>query len=838
MKTVPSAFKSFPLCTIIIIISFAILTAGCGGGGGGGNSNGNNSPPGPDICAGDNPDPSCHNSILKNLGIETEIGERKAPDGESIPKTLNPLGKKISELTRIPELFIAGAKLKAVNDSPYPGTHHYSLIDEPTESPTELLTSKDDTRWCDKTDARRILNSAHKVATEGDIDGDGLEEILVASVTWNKDTKKHSDPKIQIIDDTNGNYQESHHLLPLENEHFVFKFKTGDVDNDGRDELILISSLTEKDISTNTSNKILIFDDSANNFALLHEINKNVFFRDIAVADLDNDGADEIATIDSYGSSNVPSKFYIFDDGEMGAFKLIKDKSMIIELLDSNPFSFQGADQISVGDFDGDKLLELAVINKQRVALIDDHLSSFLLMKATSLSETRIPRTNAANVPFQKVDLNGDFVDELLVSTSIMKFEFSQKNTFTTSFPHDDFIRTNGGETDIPVYEINSATTGNFDADNSRKEEIAILVSQAGLNNAIYGKELWILGENSNGDLRIKNRYSFDLNDTCQRRIVITGANIDNDSAVLEYREEHELLFTDPIVIGVLASPPYYASGIQNTDGSYTLLGQESGSTTEHSNSLGITFGMSYGLGLSGGLTQSSFEAKAALEGSVNYFWGTSQETINAQAYQTSAGKDLVIFTSIPYDVYYYDVISSENPDAIGKTVTVNVPRKPNIHHLEREFYNEHNGKNLDIVLGHTPGDPFSYPSNPSELTRSGGIHLVSNTPMTVSGSGEIFTQTVQRTNSSTDGVTGEIDVKFETEAVVVGVLVGSSFGFHYGHEFSITVSDSTIIEGAVGDMFQEQFDLEKSYNWGVFLHEFQKDNIKFPVVNYWVTKN
>ncbi len=52
----------------------------------------------------------------------------------------------------------------------------------------------------------------------------------------------------------------------------------------------------------------------------------------------------------------------------------------------------------------------------------------------------------------------------------------------------------------------------------------------------------------------------------------------------------------------------------------------------------------------------------------------------------TTSTDDAVVFTVIPFDVYYYKVVSSPDPADINKTVSINVPRKLSTYKVPVDF--------------------------------------------------------------------------------------------------------------------------------------------------------
>src|SRR5262249_31593377 len=78
-------------------------------------------------------------------------------------------------------------------------------------------------------------------------------------------------------------------------------------------------------------------------------------------------------------------------------------------------------------------------------------------------------------------------------------------------------------------------------------------------------------------------------------------------------------------------------------------------------------------------------------------------------------GRDAVVFTSFPYDVYDYAIVSSDVPALVGKTMSIMLPRSPVTRIVSRTYFNARvpdGGLRIDErVLKHTPGDVHSYMS-------------------------------------------------------------------------------------------------------------------------------
>jgi len=81
----------------------------------------------------------------------------------------------------------------------------------------------------------------------------------------------------------------------------------------------------------------------------------------------------------------------------------------------------------------------------------------------------------------------------------------------------------------------------------------------------------------------------------------------------------------------------------------------------------------------------------------------------------TTAGRDAVVFTSIPYDLYDYTIVASDDSSEVGDTLTFSFPRTPYTRVVSTSYFNARvPADRLKIderVFGHTFGDVSSYMS-------------------------------------------------------------------------------------------------------------------------------
>jgi hypothetical protein len=235
-----------------------------------------------------------------------------------------------------------------------------------------------------------------------------------------------------------------------------------------------------------------------------------------------------------------------------------------------------------------------------------------------------------------------------------------------------------------------------------------------------------------------------------------------------------------------------------------------------------------------------------------SFNWGSSEskEITETWAYSTGMGEDKVIFTAVPFDVYYYKVISApdeaagENGEPLkpGSTMVINIPRKSGTYHQELDYYNEHNGDTWDVVLPHTLGNPLSY-AKESDVAgikaQAGNKGLFTTTSSMRNGTSATGTSSlnVEQVTSAEKNFDYELEDTFEAEVKVGGATIGGSAGYHYGHSITNTTSSGLFIEGEVPDIPQANHSTDLDFRWGLLMYPVSGTGQNFNLVTYWVDR-
>jgi len=322
----------------------------------------------------------------------------------------------------------------------------------------------------------------------------------------------------------------------------------------------------------------------------------------------------------------------------------------------------------------------------------------------------------------------------------------------------------------------------------------------------------------------------------------MAAVNVDDDTRIVEYTGAHATLYSTPIVLAVLTSPPYHAD-LEHAEG-YTVLGDSTTTGFDASHAVGAEVAVTVGFKASTPLWASGGElqGKCTLSVAADFLWGSGHSITYTSAIENPAGQDVVIFTAIPYDAYAYRVVASPVPEEVGELFTLNVPRPARIYHLERSIYNRDNGDAPDIdgrLLQHTIGDPGSYPNTAERnaLVAASPFLMMSPRTLTCSGGGVVSSLGCEWSEEHSAGLGVDVAVSAEMEGVAGGLLLGAGVTVHFGVELTWHWGSSTFIEGGVGDILPADWEPARAFDWGVVAYQdfLPGQGLPFTVVTYWV---
>lgn len=330
-------------------------------------------------------------------------------------------------------------------------------------------------------------------------------------------------------------------------------------------------------------------------------------------------------------------------------------------------------------------------------------------------------------------------------------------------------------------------------------------------------------------------------------------ANTDNDSSYMNYAGKHYYRYTDPKVLAVLASPPYFKDLLDRDD----LSGNYAESTTSYSSTTGSESGSTGGTTISVG-SYVSFEQEISVFGvkigqteaeavvTHGFTWETEKTSSLEQtvSYSATSGEDKVALYSIPMEIYQYESYVPDENGKYEKVITeVNLPHEACIKLLDLSEY-ETIAEDYSIlptiaesVLRHEIGDPSSYPSS------TAGYNVIAQyngTPASVGftskGGGDTITQEIAMSKSNSNSYSYVGNVEAKAGAGAGGVTVGVIAGFEgTGGTVHITTEGSSF-SGELQAMPAEAKPYGYNMNWKIFCYKYKGADMEFPVVSYLVT--
>lgn len=329
-------------------------------------------------------------------------------------------------------------------------------------------------------------------------------------------------------------------------------------------------------------------------------------------------------------------------------------------------------------------------------------------------------------------------------------------------------------------------------------------------------------------------------------------ANTDDDTSYMTYTGKHYYTYSDPQVLAVLASPPYFSDLLDRDDlsGNYaessttysSMKGTENGTSSSSTISVGayVSFEQEFSVF---GVKIGSVEAEAAFTSGFTYETEHTSSLEQSITYETTSGEDRVAFYSIPMEIYEY---TSYIPDGKGSytkvTSTVSIPHEASIGLIDLSDY-ENIAEDYSVlpsisgsVLTHTIGDPSSYPSAPSA-----GSKAYNGDPakvdFTAAGGGSGITQEISFSTSDSQNYTNTTSIETKAGAgaggVTAGVVAGSESS---AGKVSVNTAGGSF-SGSLQNMPIEAKPYGYGMNWRIFCYNYRSGNQAFPVVTYAVTE-
>ncbi|WP_019230314.1 S-layer homology domain-containing protein [Sedimentibacter sp. B4] len=330
--------------------------------------------------------------------------------------------------------------------------------------------------------------------------------------------------------------------------------------------------------------------------------------------------------------------------------------------------------------------------------------------------------------------------------------------------------------------------------------------------------------------------------------------NTDLDTSVLKYTGVHYFRYTDPKVLAVLASPPYFKDLLGRDD----LSGSYGESETSYSSSEGGSDGVIGHASINAGVYASmeqdisvfgvkigSVEAELAFH--AEFTWETKYATELNQTieFQTTPGEDTVALYSIPMEIYEYEatMLDSETGEFVTQVMSVNVPHIAAVTVMPVEKYNMI-AENFNIlqpvdktILSHTLGEPSSYPSSADgyndAVVYDGDWSAVGYTS---TEGGTSIKQEIEMTSEWENSFELSVGMDYKSGAGLGGVVTGFTVGGEIGAGYVMVSTEGSTFSGSLQSMPSEAEEFGYYHVWKVFYYKYSNGEVEFPVVSYLVT--
>jgi len=326
--------------------------------------------------------------------------------------------------------------------------------------------------------------------------------------------------------------------------------------------------------------------------------------------------------------------------------------------------------------------------------------------------------------------------------------------------------------------------------------------------------------------------------------------NMDNDTSFMSYTNKHYIRYTDPKVLAVMASAPYFDDIVHlkggdnylfNSSTSFTASdGSSTGTTKSDTLSIGTYFGIDQDITVFG-VKVASFEMELAYRHDWTWEVAESETMTQSITYTSIAGQDSVAFYSIPMEIYEYELktpIVDENDVIVGyntQIIAMNIPHNASKTVLSLERYEAIAADYPELpqisgtVLKHNIGDPSSYPKSTSgykDPIEFNSLALVGY------GLGSV-TQEIEMSEETEKAYVNTNAVDFKVGGGIGSFKAGVTVGYE-GSRGKVKVSTSgSTYAATIVNMPEEASDYQYSYAWKLFTYQYNDGVSAFPVVNF-----
>lgn len=792
---------------------------------------------------------------IESMGFDTSQPARIAPDGSEVDKNRNPFGSKLTTFSSNTSLVAAGIPAGAAISG---GGNFYIADGNPGVNGYKLNYLADNTGLGDWT------SNYPKVMTAADIDGSGYDKVLAAVLIpmYNGRSITSYGLGLEILSYENGNVKKQYVSL-IDSGINMPGLPANSLDKNG---LFLNSPTTEeyrthlkvavcKDKLAVLVNKDLYEYKITNNngsfsFSLLGITNlTNIAdampIMDMKAYDVNDDGLKELlVTVGSTSPEGAELRIYDWES-----------KSGTINNPVSISISSMRYASVTVGNVTGEgQSIVVGGYGK------DDYNLGVLCYINYNQKTHAYEKSNDYNLDEATLTLDDNKRNCLLPSLECVSFQVPNAGEPQYIVFGNDLYKVDGShikyENNISQKNIENVTknlihldtmVGHFLSDTPVNQQQMVILEEDRDRNY----ETIMIYMNSSGQIEYQVMESFKgslselLNTpllTMQEKLTypyngyypaLCGASVNGEHFTLKYLDA---LFTmsDPKVVAVLGASPYYKE-LQDKYGNgwgngSTDFGTGKSKETELEHEVNFSIGATFGtdIEVSAGLIvqQKLFEFEFGVNLTACFTKAWSESTsIEVSKSFSAMNNDMVVVTSVPYDVYRYQVIDPGQPDD-GSIKCLYVPYTPQFSEMNLNIYNEmaqqinhDSGINAvptvdKAVLNHTVGDPRSYSSSSGfsgAMTGDGFIGV---------GIGDgVSQQGISKTSIRTDSFSTDNEVETSFTLTVGSFVLGANQGAGYSDGMSTSVSVSEDFSGSVVNLPEEY--KEYNFSWQFIAYKY-----------------
>ena len=814
---------------------------------------------------------------LVNLGVPVENTARRGDDNQPLPDDYSPFGSARSFDT-IEEILLIGPQFANIDS-------RITLFELQSQNNRPIYAREDyfapastDTPWAD---ASGIQPENLRAASAADIDGDGLDEVVVVyregdgSVmlqTWQESVT--SGVIGFAVDQT---------LVVSSDPAIDLALQAGDFNGDGLAEFAV-------GLALDGGARLLFLANSNGNLELApsmidlpQAVAGSRISLSLASGNLDNDAGQELVAVvnERFAAGNREAgtaRYFLYDDG--GANHAALGNDLIRATLSQVNRTAIVAD-VAIGDIDGDNVDEILFGGLQNFDPNGNCGYRYLLVALDDIPRSNLPlggrdlvpslpggcsRSDPGQLRFvhvNVVDLDGDGLAEIQANQYLFE-------DFVQAEPWSQYVwgLDENGQPRYAVIDEGSlfdagtgGFRGRFDRDNSSMTA-GDFTADGRQNILFYSQatnrlETWGLSNPDAGsspltepifdrEWRRMNQLPLQDPGAAAIRPILIASNINHDSLALRFSEgEYRLIFTEPVLIAALAAAPCDPSRGQSEDACRTSYGTASSTTVSEEKVLSVRASATAGFEVEFsalGVKVTGFQMLATLQARASRIQSRAYRVTKRIVYTTGPIEDTVIFTTIPLDQYTYEVTSHPDPELIGSRVVISLPREPIEIQVERSRYNENRAPGGPVVdsslFRHRIGKPSSYPSAADKddlLARYTGFE---HGPTSVGNSGGFKSLSINVAEETGTGTAYGADFDLSLQGTAGTVVAGFSVGTSYDDSLQIIHGEESEYTGSVAEMDLPTNEYGKQrFSWGLFtyLYDDSPSGQQFEIINYWV---